>query len=132
MPLFDTAFFQRFVKYLFVGGSAALVNWAVFYVVVIVFGVQYLLGGFVSFVLATLWNFLFAKKFIFGDSKHSLFQEMFLIYIVSFGGLLIDMGVLWVCVEIVEIQTMLSKILATGVAFVFNFGVRHFVIYREQ
>ncbi|RDU61058.1 GtrA family protein [Helicobacter marmotae] len=123
-------YYYNFVKYLFVGGSAACINWLIFFILFSVFGLYYLFAGFLSFVLATLWNFAFAKMFIFKDSGHSLLKESMLVYLVSFGGLLIDMGVLFVCVEWLGLHEMLSKILSTGVAFVFNFGMRQFVIYR--
>ena len=119
-----------FVKYVIVGGSAALINWAVFYLGLQA-GLQYLLSGVLSFILATLWNFIFAKIFIFKHSKHHIFKESILVYVVSFIGLCIDMGVLFVCVEILAFHTMLSKVIATGIAFIFNFSVRFFGIYKE-
>jgi len=125
-------FSAKLIKYLFVGGSAAMINWAVFYMLVLCAGWNYLLGGFISFILATLWNFVLARKFIFHISKHSLLKESMLIYAVSFGGLLIDISVLYAGVEILEIDEMPSKILATGAAFIFNFGMRNFVIYNNN
>ncbi|CAM3412573.1 GtrA family protein [Helicobacter labetoulli] len=127
---FYTSFFTKLYKYILVGGSAALINWLIFYIT-IKFGLWYITAGFISFILATLWNFLFARIFIFKHSTHHLFKESVLIYLVSFCGLLIDMGVLFVCVEILNFHTMLGKIIATGIAFIFNFSVRFFGIYKE-
>lgn len=127
---FCTSFFTKLYKYILVGGSAALINWLIFYTA-IESGLWYILAGFISFILATLWNFLLAKIFIFKHSTHHIFKESMLIYIVSFCGLLIDMGVLFVCVEILALHTMLGKVIATGIAFIFNFSVRFFGIYKE-
>ncbi|TLD79668.1 GtrA family protein [Helicobacter typhlonius] len=49
---------------------------------------------------------------------------------VSFGGLVINLAVLYVCVQWLGFYEIISKILATGIAFVFNFGMRQFIIYR--
>lgn len=127
---FYTSFFTKLYKYILVGGSAALINWLIFYIA-IESGLWYILAGFISFILATLWNFLLAKRFIFKHSTHHIFKESILIYIVSFCGLLIDIGVLFVCVEILHFHTMLGKIISTGIAFIFNFSVRYFGIYKE-
>ncbi|MWV61972.1 GtrA family protein [Helicobacter saguini] len=121
---------SNFIKYLFVGGSAALVNWAVFFIFNDILKFHYLFAGFLSFIIATLWNFIFAKKFIFINSKHTLFKETFFIYLASFLGLLIDMSMLYVCVQFFLMPPLLGKILATGLAFIFNFSIRHFVIYK--
>ena len=49
-------------KYLLVGGSAAIVNWCIFFVCFHFLNLHYLLAGFISFIIATLWNFLLAKR----------------------------------------------------------------------
>lgn len=127
---FYTSFFTKLYKYILVGGSAALINWLIFYIAT-ESGLWYILAGFISFILATLWNFLFARIFIFKNSAHHILKESILVYVVSFIGLCIDMGVLFVCVEILAFHTMLSKVIATSIAFIFNFSVRFFGIYKE-
>ena len=127
---FYTSFFTKLYKYILVGGSAALINWLIFYIAT-ESGLWYILAGLLSFILATLWNFLFARIFIFKHSAHHILKESILVYVVSFIGLCIDMGVLFVCVEILAFHTMLSKVIATGIAFIFNFSVRFFGIYKE-
>lgn len=127
---FYTSFFTKLYKYILVGGSAALINWLIFYIAT-ESGLWYILAGFISFILATLWNFLFARIFIFKHSAHHILKESILVYVVSFIGLCIDMGVLFVCVEILAFHTMLSKVIATSIAFIFNFSVRFFGIYKE-
>lgn len=121
---------QKLFKYLLVGGSAAVINWGVFFICAKMLGMYYLLAGFASFIIATFWNFILARKFIF-TPKHSLLKESVLIYFVSFVGLCIDIFSLYVFVEIFMFDEMVGKIFATGIAFLFNFSVRNFVIYKH-
>lgn len=121
---------SNFIKYLFVGGSAALINWAVFFIFNDIFNMYYIFAALISFVIATLWNFIFAKKFIFTSSKHTLFRETFFIYLASFLGLLIDIVTLYICVQFLNFAPLVGKIVASGSAFIFNFAIRHFVIYK--
>ncbi|MGX2983649.1 GtrA family protein [Helicobacter sp. 23-1045] len=121
---------EKLFKYVLVGGSAAIINWIVFFVCVEICALHYLGGGFLAFIVATLWNFILARKFIF-TPKHSLLKESALIYLVSFAGLCIDILVLYVCVDVLKIPAMVGKIFASGVAFLFNFNVRNFVIYKN-
>ena len=106
-----------------------MVNWIVFFLCAKILGMYYLLAGFASFVIATLWNFIFARKFIFAP-KYSFLKESALIYFVSFVGLCIDIFSLYIFVEMFACDEMVGKIFATGIAFLFNFSVRNFVIYK--
>lgn len=120
----------KFCKYIVVGGSAALINWIVFYMATYV-GLWYIYAGLASFMLATLWNFLLARIFIFTNSSHHILKESALVYIASSLGLLIDIGTLYICVEFLALHAMLGKVIATGMAFVFNFSIRFWYIYKE-
>lgn len=122
---------SKLFKYILVGGSAALVNWILFYLC-LESGLWYILAGVLSFILATLWNFILAKKFVFLDSQHTIIKEGLLIYLVSFGGLLIDIGILFLCVEVLNFHALFAKLIATGTAFVFNFTLRYAVIYKKN
>lgn len=121
---------KKLYKYILVGGSAAVVNWCIFFVCTKIFLLHYIISGIISFLIATLWNFLLARKFVFDNSTHSPIKEISLIYAVSLIGLCIDIVILSLCVEFFLLDSMLGKIIATGIAFGFNFGMRNFVIYR--
>ena len=124
-------FICKFAKYICVGGFAALVDWLTFYLLT-ESGLWYFSAGLISFVLATLANFILARKFIFGTSHHSLAKEGALIYLVSLGGLMLNMFVLFVCIEWLTLHAMLGKIFATAAAFVLNFTLRFFWIYHKS
>ena len=126
------AHWQRFLKYGIVGASAAVINLVVFALCEQALGIYYLLSSLIAFVLATYWNFVLARKFVFVSKYNSAFKESLLIYLVSAVGACIDTGVMYVGVDICELDSMLTKVLAIGVAFVFNFGLRNFVIYKER
>ena len=123
---------RRFYKYGIVGASAAVINLAVFALCEKGFGIYYLLSTLIAFILATYWNFTIARKFVFVSKYDSALKESLLIYLVSAVGVCIDMGVMYVGVDVWELDSILTKVLAIGVAFVFNFGLRNFVIYKEN
>ena len=73
------AHWQRFYKYGIVGASAALINLAVFALCEKIFGIYYLLSTLIAFVLATYWNFILARKFVFVSTYDSALKESLLI-----------------------------------------------------
>lgn len=56
--------------------------------------------------------------------------EIAKIYAVSVIGLLMNMAIMFVAVEKIGLPEMLSKIIATGIVFGWNFLVRKLVIYK--
>ncbi|OBV29599.1 MULTISPECIES: GtrA family protein [unclassified Helicobacter] len=125
------AHIDRFMKYFIVGASAAVVNICVFFVCENMLGVHYIISGIIAFIIATLYNFIIARKFVFVSKHDSIIKESMLIYAASAVGLCVDTGVLYVCVEFLGLDSMIGKIIATGSAFVFNFALRNFIIYKD-
>ncbi len=123
--------YQKFFKYGIVGATAAVVNFVIFVLCDRVFEIHYLLSGVIAFVVATYWNFILARKMVFQSKYRSALTESMLVYLVSAVGACVDIGVLYVCVDMLGLDSIFAKIIAIGVAFIFNFGLRHFVIYRE-
>lgn len=115
-----------------VGASAAMINLVVFVVCEKVFKIYYLISTFIAFIFATYWNFVMARKFVFVSHFTSTFKESLLIYLISAVGICIDIGVMYVGVDVCNLDSLLTKILAIGIAFLFNFGLRNFVIYKEK
>lgn len=120
---------RNLLRYFLVGGAAAGLNWLVFFVLFYALSLHYLLSATAAFILATALNFFLGKKFIFKDSRHSIFREGVLVYAASLAGLCVDLGVLFLCVEGLFIPALLAKIIATGAAFLVNFSLRQWVIY---
>lgn len=127
-----TIHFHKFVRYAIVGASAAMINLVVFVVCEKVFKIYYLISTFIAFIFATYWNFVMARKFVFVSHFTSTFKESLLIYLISAMGICIDIVVMYVGVDVCNLDSLLTKILAIGIAFLFNFGLRNFVIYKEK
>lgn len=121
---------SKLIRYIIVGGSAAMLNWSIFYVLNML-NIHYMLCGILAFIIATLWNFILARRFIF-TPRHHIFKEAIIIYIVSFVGLALDSGILFISIEYLALDKMPSKILASFVAFIFNFSIRHFIVYKDS
>ena len=58
-------YMNNFFKYLLVGGSAALINWLVFFLCFYHFGIYYLFAGVISFIIVTYGIFFLPKNLFF-------------------------------------------------------------------
>jgi putative flippase GtrA len=136
----DTAVKDRLTKliknlfhYGIVGGIAALAEWSSFYIFNEVMGINHMLSTCFSFFIGTATNFLLASKFVFKTSKFNKAGELSLVYLVSVVGLLFNLGLMKLFVDVMGLKPpLLSKIIATGIVFLWNFLSRRYLIYREE
>jgi putative flippase GtrA len=122
---------QLFIYFL-VGGSAALVNWLVFYILNNIFLIHYLVATAVAFVIATWVNWKLGRMSLFKNSelKNKIGGEIAQIYIVSGIGLILNLLLMWIFVDKIGMIPLPALILTTALVFVWNFLSRKILIYR--
>ncbi len=118
-------------KYFVVGGFCALIDWGFFALFLYVFGLHYLLAGVISFILATGANYVLSVRFVFGAGQRKRAERIALVYIVSLGGIAFNLGMLTIGIDILHTHEMVSKILATGMAFGWNFLARYYFVFKR-
>lgn len=122
---------KQFIIYFFVGGFCAVVNWVAFYLMITYAHISYIPAAILAFILSCYINFLLCRK-VFTPSERKKTTEFFLIIAVSTIAAGIDIAAMTFFIEVVKLPIMVSKILGTGVAFIFNYTSRQFYIYRER
>jgi putative flippase GtrA len=117
--------------YLIVGALATVVEWGAFYVFDLIFGIHYTFSTALAFVLSTFANWLCGRLILFKKKTKNMATEIFKIYLISVTGLLMNIAIMYVAIEKVAVHDMVSKIIATGIVFIWNFLVRKLWIYKE-
>ena len=120
----------QFILYFIVGGLATLVEWGAFYIFDKWLSFHYMLATALAFVLSTFANWASGRLILFRESKQNTWLELAKIYAVSRIGLLLNIGIMYIEVDKLLMNEMLSKMIATGIVFVWNFLIRKFVIYK--
>ena len=117
-------------RYLVVGGVSALADWTIFSVMFYGLGLHYIAAGMISFILATGLNYYLSVRFVFGAGSRGPSQAMFLVYVVSILGLVLNLGALTIGIDVLEQHPLVSKIFATAVSVFWNFLARYFYIFK--
>ena len=120
----------QFFLYFIVGGLATIVEWGAFYLLSSIFKLHYATATSLAFILSTGANWLVGRLILFRDSKQNTAKELVKIYMVSIIGLLMNITIMFITIEKIGIQRMNSKIIATGIVFIWNFVIRNLVIYK--
>jgi len=123
---------MRIVRYFFVGGTAALVDFTIFSLLVKGLHQPWFEAALVSFIFASTTNYLLATRFVFrsGARFNSRYHEFAIVLLVSLTGLGINQIVLWVVIEQFHLDPLIAKIIGTGVVFFWNYNVRKHFVFR--
>lgn len=137
--IFSKQFIKQFISYFCVGGIAAIVEWVMFFIFSSVCRIPYLIATVLAFILSTTANWFLGRIMTFKDSKKykgEAGKEIFLIFLVSAIGLVFNLILMYLFVTVIgldsDLQMTFSKIMATGIVFIWNFLIRKFVVYKEN
>jgi putative flippase GtrA len=123
----------RAARYFVVGGISAVFDISLFFVFAKLLGYHYLAVSTVTFVFAVALNYTLSVRYVFTSGvRFSRGQELALVYLVSAIGLGLHLLVLYVAVDKLGVELMLSKFVATGSVFMWNFLVRNYFVFRPR
>lgn len=123
---------MKVVSYFFVGGTAAVVDIAVFGILVKYFALPWFPVAIFSFVLATAVNYVLSIRYVFESQvRFSRQHEVSLVFFVSAIGLIFNQLFLWVFIEHWQIDEVISKVMASGMVFFWNYLSRRTFIFKN-
>lgn len=141
----------QFFRYLFVGGMAAVVDFATSSLVFFfVFGERLgavfqpipwltwaVLSNGAGFVLGLIFNYILSTCFVFQSSNvKNRFLEFLSFAAIGLVGLFITFGVTWGIELLLGDKTslfqLIAKIVSTAVSFLWNFFARKILLYRQK
>ena len=121
---------KDFFLYLIVGGIATAAEWVVFFVLDKTH-LHYAIATTVAYIISTFVNWLAGRILVFKESHQAFIKEIGEIYLASVVGLLLNLLIMWVAVDLFALGEMISKIFATAIVFFYNFLVRKLLIYKK-
>lgn len=129
----------QFIRYVFVGGAATVVDWGASFVLFeVVFGQRYATAAnVISFILGLIVNFLISTFWVFGESKVKNKMAEFLGFAaIGVVGLLMTIGITKLCefklADITHFYQIIGKIISTAAAFFWNFFARKILLYGKK
>jgi len=124
---------KRLMSYFVVGLLATLVEWGSFWILDYALGIQYLIATIIAMIISTFSNWLFGRLLTFRNAeKGNTLLEIGKIYITSFAGIGLNVLLMWIMVDKCTMNEMLSKVIATGFVFFYNYFIRTLYIYKNK
>jgi putative flippase GtrA len=130
-PLLSAIASEELIKYMCLGAFAFTVD-AGLLLLLVRAHVHYIVANTLSFLIANCINFAVGHFYVFGQrtSRRGLFATYLAVLAISLIGLLLNDGVMVICVDWLMLSIVSSKILATLVGLLWNFLARKTFVYR--
>lgn len=126
----------QFIRYLFTGGLAFIVDFGLFALCLYVFEWHYLLANLAGLVAGLILNYALSVAWVFAGCKRTLekkkFAEFSIFTLIGLAGVGINQLLMFIMVGQLEWLEMLSKMIAAIVVLMWNFGARKLMLFRVK
>lgn len=123
---------MKLLRYLLVGGSAALFEWALFWLLNYEIKLYYLIAACISYIAATIINYILSIIHVFkSESRFSRHYELTLIFIIGIIGLAVSQFFMLIFIGYLGFLPMISKIATTGIVFGWNYLSRAHFVFKQ-
>jgi putative flippase GtrA len=108
------------LRYSVVGGTGAVVDLGVLYILTEFFNFYYLLSTTLSFSISALLNFYFNRRWTFKSTGNPK-RQLLIFSFVAVSGVLLNVAIMYILVELFNIYYMLAKVGSIAVVTIWNF-----------
>ena len=121
---------KEMLSYVFVGGMTTLVNYFVYFILLKIHS-HWLIANSISWFFAVLFAYYTNKRYVF-KSKNEVKKEFISFVLLRFMTLLIENVCLYLLIDLMNIQPMISKILVSFITILSNYVLCKFKIFKEE
>lgn len=117
--------FNQILKFGVVGGIAFVIDYVTLIICKEIININVLLSAAIAFTVSVIFNYILSIKWVFDVNKEKNSRKNFIIFIVfSIIGLGLTELIMWFGTDVIKINYLIVKIIATGIVMIFNFITR--------
>lgn len=126
-------FIIQLFRYVFVGGTAFVVDLFFLYFFSDICGIYYLVSAIFSFIISVMVNYFMSIKWVFNQTNiENKFFEFNMFLLISTIGLVFTEILLYFFTDIVGIYYLFSKIISAIIVLFWNFLARRVMFYGKS
>ena len=131
--------YLEFMRYLLVGGTAFLVDYAIFFLTkTFVFNVYGDAGVYIAtalgFTAGLIYNYILSVAYVFESAKEQhkgrTAGAFVLFAVIGIIGLLLSEGGMYLFYGLASVNFMIAKVLVAGIVLIWNYTARKLLIFR--
>ena len=123
---------NQILKFIIVGGIATVLDYLIFYISCNLLNIYPLISNILSFSVSVIYNYLASVKWVFDvDSSKNKKQLFFEFMFLSIIGLFLTEIIIYIGIELLIINEMIIKFIASLIVMVFNFVTRKMFLEKK-
>ena len=129
--IIDYLFQHEFLRYCVSGGTAFIVDFSIFLLATRVFGVYYIYGNIIAFVIAAGVNYSINRMWTFKSASERIVGQFISFCIIGSVGLIMNTGILYLIVEYAQAYDVVAKITANAIVLIWNYSMNKHVTFKR-
>ncbi len=124
--------FLQFFRYIFVGGTSFIIDFCIYLLLINFINLNYLISAAIAFFISVLVNYYLSTSWVFNqDHIENRLIEFNLFILISLIGLVFTEILLYLFVDIFNINYIWSKLIASIIVLFWNFSARRIMFYGK-
>ena len=120
----------RFIKFGMVGVLNTLVNWVIFFILN-AFGMYYILANIIAYTLGTIHSYLWNTLWVFKYKEKASTDTTIKFVILNVVGLGLNTGILYVLVDLCNLNKFIGLVITTGIVMIINYVVNKLWVFSK-
>jgi putative flippase GtrA len=121
--MLDKFLIIKFLKFCAIGFSGLIIDFGITWLFKEIAKTNKYIANSIGFVFAASSNYILNRIWTFESCNHHIAREYFSFFLIAFIGLGINNFIIWFLSDKIKLHFYLSKVIATGVVTLWNFGM---------
>ena len=124
--------YKEIINYLIFGGLTTLISIVTYALFAKVFHIDYLISNVLSWIIAVLFAYITNKIFVFESKSKKNIKEITSFFFFRVVSLIMEMVILYVFVDMLHIDDLVTKIIAQIIVIVSNYVFSKVFVFKKD
>lgn len=124
--------YKEIINYLIFGGLTTLISIVTYALFAKVFNIDYLISNVLSWIIAVLFAYITNKIFVFESKSKKNIKEITSFFFFRVVSLIMEMIILYVFVDMLHIDDLVTKIIAQVIVIVSNYVFSKVFVFKKD
>ncbi len=126
----DNSHFFQFARYFLVGGTCAVTDLAILYLMVSIFHFWYLYSAIFSFIVVGIFGYFTQKYFTFKNQSNNHSKQLAIFFAVGGFALLLNTASMYFWVEIIGLWYLYASAVTKFIVLAWNFSANKWITFK--
>lgn len=123
--------YEEIINYLIVGLLTTLVSISVYALFTKCFHINYMIANGFSWIISVLFAYITNRIFVFKSKSEDIFLEIYQFFKYRIFSFLIEIFLMYVFVELINIDDMISKVIVQIIVIVLNYVFSKLFVFKK-